>query len=473
MAFWAAYAFATATAVEVFFVRPAGVEYGTGDGSSYENAWSGFKGIKWGSGTEAGKVDAGDTLYICGTHSESLSVSASGIENAFLSIRGDSEVERGVIDGKFAIKHAVIASTAKYLVLSGIEIKNVNGTAINLYAKENVDAVRNIKIVKCVIHDGNNNGIAATGTYVTVDGCHIFNMAYDGIYVRGEHFTATNNDISDVAMKGGGDCIQLSTATANCLIQGNKLTNMSDMAKQCIIISGGRGPGVVERNYCRISTSPSRSHFPIQVRVPDIDIRYNVFEGGNWAGTFLNGKIYYNIFKDATEYGIRVSSASGIEVPGKVEIYNNVIYNCQNGLLHDSETQVMFVNNIVTGCSGYGIKINTRQLTYSGSKNNIVAGCSISGTKVNNTELLTYSGSNNCIFNNWINYFGIKADHGSIEVDPGFVAPEHGDFMIRADSPIIGKGVRIEGLHPVADLGGVLAGADQLPTIGAFEPRPP
>src|SRR5437763_886648 len=43
-----------------WFVRPNGATYGSGNGSSWTNAWSGFSSIAWGS------VACGDTIWIAG-----------------------------------------------------------------------------------------------------------------------------------------------------------------------------------------------------------------------------------------------------------------------------------------------------------------------------------------------------------------------------------------------------------------------
>lgn len=84
-----------------WYVRPLGGNYGTEDGTSYENAWVGIpdwygKGIKWGSGG----ITAGDTLYVCGTHSEYLMVKASGSLGKEIIIRGDCPGDPGILDGK-------------------------------------------------------------------------------------------------------------------------------------------------------------------------------------------------------------------------------------------------------------------------------------------------------------------------------------------------------------------------------------
>ena len=63
-----------------YYVRPAGGNYGLENGSSYENAWDGFADIAWGEGV--GSVEAGDTLFVAGTHRETLMIGESGkVEN--------------------------------------------------------------------------------------------------------------------------------------------------------------------------------------------------------------------------------------------------------------------------------------------------------------------------------------------------------------------------------------------------------
>ncbi len=72
--------------------------YGTGDGSSYANAFQGVFNVKWG----AGGVSAGDTLYICGIHTRLyLNIQADGAPGAPITIDGNcpGEPSRGLIMG--------------------------------------------------------------------------------------------------------------------------------------------------------------------------------------------------------------------------------------------------------------------------------------------------------------------------------------------------------------------------------------
>jgi len=69
-----------------WYVRPAGGDYGNEDGTSYENAFDGFSNV---SG-----LSSGDTLWVCGTHRETLTINWS---NAI--VRLDYPSDPGVICG--------------------------------------------------------------------------------------------------------------------------------------------------------------------------------------------------------------------------------------------------------------------------------------------------------------------------------------------------------------------------------------
>ena len=86
-----------------WYVRPAGGNYGSENGTSYANAWDGLKNVKWGTGG----VQPGDTLYVCGLHladsfqAQSISVISGTGENARVTIRGDYPGDPGVVWGAY------------------------------------------------------------------------------------------------------------------------------------------------------------------------------------------------------------------------------------------------------------------------------------------------------------------------------------------------------------------------------------
>jgi hypothetical protein len=91
--------------VAIFYVRPnQSSNYGSGDGSSYANAWNGFESINWDKLNVSG---VSSTLWVCGTHLRRMQVAGSeyggsGYTSARrydgLVIRGDYPGDPGVVD---------------------------------------------------------------------------------------------------------------------------------------------------------------------------------------------------------------------------------------------------------------------------------------------------------------------------------------------------------------------------------------
>lgn len=81
-----------------WYVRPAGGNYGAENGTSYANAWDGLLNVRWG----AGGVDAGDTLYICGTHIWNKTNKYPSEEGLISPHSGDSDSARVTIRGDYA-----------------------------------------------------------------------------------------------------------------------------------------------------------------------------------------------------------------------------------------------------------------------------------------------------------------------------------------------------------------------------------
>lgn len=79
-----------------FYVRPLGGSYGAEDGTSYADAWDGFANVAWGAA--AGQVGPGDTLWVCGAHTQQFLVNASGTDGNVITIRGDYPGDAGSND---------------------------------------------------------------------------------------------------------------------------------------------------------------------------------------------------------------------------------------------------------------------------------------------------------------------------------------------------------------------------------------
>ncbi|MBI5555038.1 MAG: fibronectin type III domain-containing protein, partial [Elusimicrobia bacterium] len=108
------------------YVRPGSGTYGNNTGTSYANAWDGFASVVWG-GTG---INAGDALYVCGTHiyatdfspsQNQNAVKISGVEGKPITIRGDYPEDPGVIIGSrkiLASSFAPMANGSSYSLSS-------------------------------------------------------------------------------------------------------------------------------------------------------------------------------------------------------------------------------------------------------------------------------------------------------------------------------------------------------------------
>lgn len=133
---------AVGTAVpQAWFVRPASICPMNGDGLGYEcaattgahGAFSGLSNILW---TAITGVDDGDTLYVCGSHTDQLAPTGSGAPSARIVISGDCPGERGSINtaGGSALDSAILLLDNSHMEVRGFERLTGNRSAILMYA---------------------------------------------------------------------------------------------------------------------------------------------------------------------------------------------------------------------------------------------------------------------------------------------------------------------------------------------------
>jgi hypothetical protein len=96
-----------------FYVRPNGGSYGLSDGSSWANAFNGFAGISWGSGS--GQVKAGDTVYVAaGTYTQTFSPAGSGSSGNPITLRAAQDTYTGV-----ATFGSIYMNNAQFITING------------------------------------------------------------------------------------------------------------------------------------------------------------------------------------------------------------------------------------------------------------------------------------------------------------------------------------------------------------------
>lgn len=77
--------------MKIFYVRPAREGgYGSGDGSSYDNAWNGFRAVDW----DAVKRGEPATVWVCGGGAQPSAFMTVHVELSYLEQEG-SDLEPG------------------------------------------------------------------------------------------------------------------------------------------------------------------------------------------------------------------------------------------------------------------------------------------------------------------------------------------------------------------------------------------
>ena len=202
--------FSTAAAyAENLYVRPEGQTYGTGDGSSWDNAFSGFSSVLWGDGT--GHVGAGDTLYISGgsstgsaTYAQTLDIGASGTSTNLITIKidtGNSEhnglviIDANLVTGVNGIR----INSCSYIKVDGYNAAKPDGIGIDVCNAAAgspgvlVEAGGSHNVIRYIDSHHNNTysiSLEGDGGYNLVEYC----KAHDNYGSAGKHGIRFGND---------------------------------------------------------------------------------------------------------------------------------------------------------------------------------------------------------------------------------------------------------------------------------------
>lgn len=156
-----------------WYCRPAGAHGNSQDGTSYDTAWLGWSAVVWGVSGVAG----GDTLYLCGTHDLTATVTV-GVHGATSGtgktvIRGDYPGDPGVLS--VSVAGVYFNMNRDYTSLRGVKITHtVSATNTCTFANAS-----NIDYTSCEMEKGTtgvNITSSAAKTDIMVDGCHIHDL---------------------------------------------------------------------------------------------------------------------------------------------------------------------------------------------------------------------------------------------------------------------------------------------------------
>jgi hypothetical protein len=301
-----------------WYVRPFGGSYGSANGTSYNNAWNGLGNIVWG----ASGVKAGDTLYVCGTHTDRwLSVGASGANGSPIRIRGDASEEAGKIRLVSSIpgwdvsgnwqSGGVVANTY-YISLASLTYDNPRRLWVNLTEWKQASAEANIsaeypwfyKTATKDLYVYSEKGNPAK-VFKSMEGLQHL-MCYSSLVI----LTRDYIDVSGINVEGGNyDAIRVSTSNYINIFNSNIGKDSLD------------GIVLTTSNYVNIYKNTLDTNFKFA---------YNYELTGSQDGVKINSgsynKIYNNIFRNWAHNAIYLRNLVGAQVETTFnEAYDNDI----------------------------------------------------------------------------------------------------------------------------------------------------
>lgn len=222
--------------------------------------------------------------------------------------------------------------------------------------------IRNCDIHDLVATTSDVDGIAGVGDGVLIENNNIYNIPSDGIWVQGRT-TIRNNRVVNVATDGRltGDCIQVfgdvTTGCGGSVIEYNYLDHSSVACKQGILVQDtGTGSGCRIRG--NIVLGPVDVNWaPILVQVPNTLVignrtyggAFGIIAEGDRTGGFGSGANCFvagNVVEGTQNTGVfQATTCTGMQ------ILNNTIVDCPNGIYADTDTTLVAKNNIITGCT--------------------------------------------------------------------------------------------------------------------------
>jgi parallel beta-helix repeat protein len=166
------------------------------------------------------------------------------------------------------------------------------------------------------------------------------------------------------------------------------------------------------------------------------------------------GTVERCLIHDFRDKGVSIGGAPGTRVSG------SVIYNCGIGISAYSSTNLVLVNNTISGCDN-GILFRDNPQPAIGAATNLIVWGNLNNVVLSNTSTLNLTGSDV--------QGGAPAGEGNISVDPQFINPAIHDYRLASTSPARGAGFGGTDMGAVFPVGGIPA----TPSMLAAHPSAP
>lgn len=179
-----------------WYVDQAGTGAGAADGTSYANRFAGWNDA-W---TTAADIDAGDTVYACGTQTGTMAFSDGGSVGNRLTIdgacpKGDGTLDQGIVNANGATCWTSL-TTRTYITVQNMQFYGFTGTCLDMRTST-ADWVLNTSFTG--VNNGSETALIIGNASVIVRNVDIL-RASSGIATRG----CTNCVFDDIEIRDGG-----------------------------------------------------------------------------------------------------------------------------------------------------------------------------------------------------------------------------------------------------------------------------
>jgi hypothetical protein len=458
-----------------YYVRPAGTTYGTGDGLTYANAWSGFSAINW-------SVLPNNILAICGTHFQELIVGADDV-----IIIGNDINQTGLIDAENTRSRCVQIASRNNITINNLEMQRgttdgllISGTSTNIitnnceFSNTGNQGIQHLNTVQAVhnnpicrnnaddgisvhdscnvvinggIMDGNNHQInTIADSTIIVNGTTFINTGQYDVYVLNSNTLGSVSAVVNDCVLAVNSCINGSLVTFNnCEMQELQLSSSALNLKSnvtlnnCVVQKLVNGNNILEVNDSKIK-----------------ETSFNTLSTQVYKNSYILGVGSLNSNNDNNDIKFErclfdsslITATTGLDVTrGNMNVNHCIFINNTSNkfecAIRATAGIVIFDNNILIG-NGTTRGFFNAKTGGTVVNNNIIIN---SGTGLFANQPIV--SNNTLFFNNTANTSGTVTQNNSLTADPLFTDISSKDFRLLTGSPAIGSGV------VVSDIGGI------------------
>jgi hypothetical protein len=278
-----------------YYVRESTAHSGTRDGTTYALAWGTFSEVDWGTGV--GQLDAGDTLWVCGTHTEILTFNRSGTSfSDMIIVDGDADSAPDVnAAGDYGSINITgvengINAYQNYIKIRNLTIENTSASAIT---KKGIGSGNTYGIIleNLIVRDfdqglirGSTTALTQLDATITATNCIFENAVNTGFFM---YFHADNGVAKDVTLT---DCTFRNNGSIGCSItcgglDGTPKNSITDglFIDNCEF-SGNGGAGLAVTCSQSENTDITDARRPRNVQITNCVMKDNVKVGFDMIG---------------------------------------------------------------------------------------------------------------------------------------------------------------------------------------------